>query len=407
MKRKGSPGKKLNIVLARDFIHNIGPCSRNDLARYLGVTPPTASSIAENLLQSGWLIEHPGKDSTGGRRPLVLEINPRVGFIFAVEIQENRLIAAVFDLAGTLFEKQVFEVNTFVPDEVVKTIVTSFVKLSESTGIPLSSFMACAVALPGFINARDGMVERSINLRWHRYPLRQRLTMCLGEHVLVCIENLSNAAVYAERKYGFGSGAVNMLYLNLDETIGAGIIINGDIYRGSSYAGEIGHVILQPENGYKCRCGLNGCFEAICTTREILEKVKANLRRDSENAEIKDLGLNIASLTFEQLTTSPLNGLPQVLEVFREAGLYAGIVICNMLSIFDFDTVVLGGKLTESGEMFMREVMRIIERRIFPELLERLRITRSELGANPALRGLCGLAEIEIFANSKNMSIGK
>ena len=126
------------------------------------------------------------------------------------------------------------------------------------------------------VDSNQGIVVRSANLGWQKVSLGSMLADSLG--IPVHIENISNAAALGEKVYGSGQGAANLIYLNLSVGIGAGIIINNEVYNGAQgYAGEVGHMVLIPDNGPQCSCGQHGCFEAVCGLRAIFERIKTEV----------------------------------------------------------------------------------------------------------------------------------
>lgn len=385
--------KVLNRLLVRDTIRRMGLIARYELAKETGLTPPTVTVIVNELIKDGIVLEVGPGESSGGRRPVMLELNPRAAFIFAVRIQRSEAVTAIFNLVGNILNQHSQTLNTFSPEELVGVIGESYDWLLKSTAIDKKLLLWCGVATPGLVDSSSGVVERSSNLGWEKVPLGELLSKRL-DGLPVHIENISNSAALAEEEFGGGQGSSDMIYLNLSVGIGAGIIINKEIYRGfRGYAGEIGHVTLIPENGPKCTCGSDGCFEAVCGTGAILEKVKSVI---ADNV-FEQLGIAKSKLSFQKLIYPPLGELPEVKAILRQSGYYTGIAICNLINIFNLDTVILGGELAQTGDIFLNEVLATVKKRVFPEIRENVKITCSNLKEDPPLKGIYALVVKKIF----------
>lgn len=395
--RRASNSKDVKIsnrLLVRDTIRRKGLIARSELAKETGLTPPTVTVIVNELIKDGVVREVGRGESSGGRRPVMLELNPKAVLIFAIRIQRGEVVAAIFDLIGNILNQHSQTLDTASPEKVVEAIGQSYDWLVHDTSINKKLILWCGIATPGLVDTNRGVVERSSNLGWEKVPLGKMLSERLGG-LPVHVENISNSAALAETEYGGGQGSTNLIYLNLSVGIGAGIIFNKEIYRGfHGYAGEIGHMTLIPENGPPCTCGSNGCFESVCGINAILERAKAVLDDDL----LEPLGIAKAELTFQKLLSPPLRESPAVKEVLAQSGYYIGIAVGNLLNLFNLDTVVLGGELAQTGEAFLNEIKTVVRERVFSEICEGVRIICSNLKEDPPLKGIYALVVKKIFA---------
>lgn len=395
--RKASNSKDLKIanrLLVRDTIRRKGLIARYELAKETGLTPPTVTVIVNELVRDGVVREVGHGESHGGRRPVMLELNPTAALIFAVRIQRGEAVTAIFDLVGNILNQHSQTVNTTSPEELVGVIGESYDWLIQSTGFDKKLVLWCGVATPGLVDTSRGVVERSSNLGWEKVPLGELLSKRLGG-LPVHVENISNSAALAEEEYGSGQGSTNLIYLNLSVGIGAGIVLNKEIYRGfRGYAGEIGHMTLIPESGPPCTCGSSGCFEAVCGIGAILERVKAEV----DDQLFEQLGIVKSKLTFQKLLDPPLREVPEVKRILQCCGSYTGIAIGNLINLFNLDTVVLGGELAQAGDLFLNEVLAVVRQRVFPEIRDGVRIINSSLKEDPPLKGIYALVVKKIFA---------
>lgn len=384
----------LNRLLVRNTIRKLGPIARYEVAKETGLTPPTVTVIVNELMASGIVREVGHAESSGGRRPVLLELNPTAAYIFAVRLQRGGMVTALFDLANNLLNQHCQALNTDLPDDVVEAIGNSFDWLLDNTRVNREDIIWCGVATPGLIDSHRGVVERSSNLNWEKVPLGAMVSKRLYG-IPVYVENISNAAAWAEKEYGRGRGCRDLIYLNLSIGVGAGIIIDGEIYGGvKGYAGEIGHMTLVPEGGPRCACGRDGCMEAICGVGEILKRVQTEVPAEVFN----HCRLPAAKLGIDDLLAPPLNTVPEVKEILLQTGRYVGIAVANLISLFNPEMVILGGELARAGDLLLETVVTEIRNRALKEIGETVRIFLSDMREDPPLMGAYALALEKVFA---------
>ena len=385
--------KMLNRLLVRDIIRHQGPIARFEIARETGLTPSTVTVIVAELLDSGVIKEVGHGESSGGRRPVLLELNPTAAHVFAVRLQRGEVVTALFDLASNILSEAHREMDTAVPEDVVEAIGTSFEALAKEAGINPSSVLWCGVASPGLVDAHRGVVERTSNLGWFKVPLSAMLSQRLGG-IPVHVENISNAAALAEKEYGQGRGHRHLIYINLSVGIGAGVIADGEIFGGvRGYAGEIGHMTLLGQDGPLCGCGRRGCVEAICGVRAVLRKAKDSIPGDV----LSQYGLVPERLTISQLATSPLGDHAEVQNLIDETGWSIGVLAANLVNLLNPEVIIFGGELVALGEPLLQVVRDEVKNRTLEELGGSVEIKISNMRGTAPLIGAYALALERIF----------
>ena len=386
--------KILNRILVRNLIRRLGPISRSEIAQETGLTPSTVTVITAELLEAGVIRKAGHGESTGGRRPVLLELNPSAAHILAVQLQRGEATAAMFGLTRNLLAEHTYHLDTDTPEQVVETIGLSFEQLVREADIDPDTVLWCGVACPGLVCSERGIVERSSNLGWLKVPLGEMISKRLGG-MPVHVENISNAAALAEKEYGLGKGYSDMVFVNLSVGISAGILVNGEIYGGSQgYAGELGHINFIPENGPRCACGRRGCFEAVCGARAVLEKIKAAVADE----DFARYGLCKDKVKLRELINSPLVKSEAVQRVVEDTGRAVGILVANMVNFLNPRIIILGGEVSAFGNPLLKLVKEEVKLRSLEELHESLSIQLSNLrGAGP-LMGVYALALEKVFA---------
>jgi N-acetylglucosamine repressor len=386
--------KRLNRLLVRDIIRKQGPICRSDIAKAAGLTPPTVTNIVSDMLEARVVEEVGYGESTGGRRPIMLVLNSHAGFILSVAIQRGETKVALMNLASNILAKLDRQLSVSSPHEIASTITESFKALLSETGVPEEKVLWCGVASPGLVNSDQGVVESSSNLAWKKVPFADVLSESLSG-LPVHIENISNAAALGEKVYGIGKECPNLIYLNVSMGIGAGMIIDNNVFRGArGYAGEIGHVPMTPHGGPKCSCGRQGCLEAFCGIPAVLRRVKAEV----SDVEFRQLDVDKDSIRIPHLTKPPLSGIPEIQRIMDETGRMIGIAIAHLVLLFDTEMVILGGELGRVGDSFLETVIRSARDHSLVEYMERVRIVRSTMHQYPELMGAYVLAMEEVFA---------
>ncbi len=386
--------RRINRLLVRDIIRQQGPICRSDIAKAAGLTPPTVTNIVSDMLESRIVEEVGYGESTGGRRPVMLVLNPHAGFSLAVTIQRGETRVALMDLADNILARRDTQLSVSSPHEIASTLTESFQSLLSETGVPEEKVLWCGVASPGLVNSDQGVVETSSNLAWKKVPFAHILSESLSG-IPVHIENISNAAALGEKVYGIGTGYPNLIYLNVSIGIGAGIIIDNNVFRGArGYAGEIGHVPMTVYDGPQCSCGREGCLEAFCGVPAVLRRVKAQV----SDEEFRMLGVDKDSIGIPDLTKPPLFNIPAVQRIMDETGHLVGIAISHLVSLFDTEMVILGGELGRVGDSFLETVIRAAKDHSLVEFAETIQVVRSTMHEYPELMGAYVLAMEEVFS---------
>jgi len=396
-RQSGSTSRDLrhqNRLLVREIVRLSGPVSRNEIARIAGLTPPTITNVINELIESDTVREIGHGESTGGRRPVLLELNPNAGFVFAARIQRGEIVTALLDLVGGILASSKTSLDSSEPEGFIQAIGGAFDMLTAGAGVPKNRVLWCGVATPGLVDSQQGIVHKSANLSWHAVPLGPMLSEAIGG-VPVYVENVSNAAALGEKVYGSGQGYENLIYLNLSVGISAGVIVNDKVFGGArGYAGEVGHVAVVPEGGPLCSCGRYGCFEAICGARAVLQRI----RQETPAEVLATVGIDNAKLSISHLIDTQLARTPDVSRILRETGEVIGLVIANLISLFDTRLVILGGELSRLDDAFLDSVVRSVNKHGLEDIVEGVRIVRSTMRDDPGLMGTYALAIERVFA---------
>ena len=231
----------------------------------------------------------------------------------------------------------------------VRRIVAAVDEAIDAAGRSRTELAALGIGVPGRVDPDAGTVTLAVNLGWHALPLRDELESILG--IPVAVENDVRAAAAGLHARGQASGAENLAYLAIGTGISAGVVLDGMLYRGPrGLAGEIGHVVLEP-NGPACRCGLDGCLEALASGRAIAEAAALRIEQDPQTS--------IESpVSAESVYRAAAAGDPVATRLADRTGRYVARAIHALVMTYDVPRVVLGGGVTRAGAAFLDPVTR-------------------------------------------------
>ncbi len=385
----------LNRMLVLDTIRHNGLIARHEVAKATGLAAPTVTVIVNDLIKWNIVHEVGHGESNGGRRPVMLELNSRAAYLFVTRIQRGEILTAMMDLAGNSLKMQRQALDTTSPEEVVAVIGSSFDRMVADPDIAREKVLWCGVASPGLVNSFAGIVERSSNLRWGKIQLAKLLSQRL-DGIPVRIENISNAAALGEKTFGAGYSCPNLIFLNLSVGIGAGIILNGELFGGArGYAGEIGsaRIASLPEPDITDSSAKYVTFEEKCGVRAIVEQIKAQV----PETVFVDCGISKERVGVEDIFRPPLLEVPEIQSIISEASCLVGMKVAELISLFNTEMIILGGELTRAGNLLLDTVIATVAANTLKEMRESVKISISSMREDPALMGAYALVLEQLF----------
>ena len=302
------------------------------------------------------------------------------GLLAGVDLGGTKILVGLFDEQGSVLGEKLVLTRPDQGLEAVLDRMTSVIDELMQQNPPGYELRGVVVGAPGPVENKSGLVYEAPNLRWKEIPLGEVLKEALG--VPVWIENDANLAALGEYTYGYPMEYESLLYLTVSTGIGGGIIINGDIYRGSDGgAGEFGHMTLLPQ-GPVCGCGNHGCLEALASGTAIARVAREEVSRGQCVAlqeAARGRGEEIDARLVSELAVS---GDPEARRIMDEAIGYLGIGVANLVSLFNPQVIVIGGGWS-SYPGLLDQVEKIVKQRTFARLNEKLLLpARLETGAD-------------------------
>jgi predicted NBD/HSP70 family sugar kinase len=367
-------------------VKTYGPIARSEIARRTGLSPATITGIAAELIEADLIFEKATGDSSGGRRPILLALNPNGGYVIGIKLTEKQAIGALTDLQATVIAKQAEELDEISPQGVVKTMSLLAAGLLRSAGLPKKKLLGAGLGLAGIVNSERGLLRVSPYFHWKDLPLRDMLQESLG--VPVYIDNDVNTLTLAEKWIGAGQGIDDFLTITVGRGIGMGIVANGQFYRGArGGAGEFGHTVVDVD-GPTCDCGKRGCLESFVSDPGLLHMADEAYQRGELPQPVNSVaGLAILA---EQ-------GNPAARAIFERAGDIFGQAVANLINIFDPQRIIIGGEGVHAGKLLFDPMQAAIRCHVMPGLAGDTEIRIEPWGDDAWARGAASLVLRELF----------
>ena len=334
-----------------DAVRHHGPISRVALAHHSELSAPTVSALVEHLLKRRGLLRRVGKGvSSGGRRPLIVDFNESYGYVAGIDIGSRSLRFALADLRGKVVSRREERTPISSRAAILDAIIDGVRALFGDANVDPNKLFALGAGAPGMTDVVAGRVINAVNLKgWTDVPLRDILSEAFRVPVLV--DNDVNMAALGEQWMGCARTSRNFIFIALGAGVGAGIVIDGRLYRGSRwYAGEISHMHLDYRR-WNIDYGEQGFLESMVGAEPI-----ARSRHDAGgNGHPPPDGAI-------EVFRAARSGDAEAARVVKEVAVYLGTAVANVVSVLDPELVVFGGGIAHAGDQLFDPLREVVSR---------------------------------------------
>lgn len=371
--------RRLMAEMNRNLVFNVlrtGAVSRADVVRTTGLSPATVSAIVAELIESGLVNEIGQGKSRGGRPPLVLRINDERNYAVGLKLHARGISIAVTDIrADVLYSETVAldwgpvsgdsalnakAVPGDDPASVLDRICLAIEEAADRAGVGMEKVVGIGIGLAGLVEAETGISRFSPTFGWADVPVAGPISKRLERPVLV--DNDVNALTVAEQWFGRGHGVDDFVVVSVGDGVGAGIVVDGNLYRGADgAAGEIGHLPVAGET-VVCRCGRTGCLEAVSSDYAVKGYVADALAR-GEPSSLH--GTSPAALSMEEVRSAAEDGDPVARMALEKAGRMLGLGIATLVNLLNPRLVILAGEGTLAGPLRWEAAIASMRERCF------------------------------------------
>ncbi|GHO47532.1 ROK family transcriptional regulator [Ktedonospora formicarum] len=352
-----------NLHRLLNLIRLNGEISRPTLSTASGLSPATVLALTNKLSERGLIIEKGTANALRGRRPALLALNPADSYAIGLMIREYETVGSIINLHGSIIASLHWNLNLAEQSEHTIVCIGKLVEeLISQNQVTCENIIGIGCAVSGYVDSQNGICVDSWQLGWHNFALGPLLSEYLHMPVLVS-SNVSCISCY-ENLFGRGQTYQNFLTVALGRGLGLGIVLNGEMYSGSTGgAGEFGHTVAVVD-GRRCECGNRGCLEEYVAHRGIIATYSELLQAG---------GFSQSEPTLEQLLQSPPDDQMASLAL-RKAGRLFGAGLANIVNLFNPECIIITGEGIEYGERFFDPTLQMLQEQAFSRLASSLPI---------------------------------
>jgi glucokinase-like ROK family protein len=386
MKKSTQESTKLhNSQLVLRTIYRQEEISRADIARQTGLTRTTVSDVVSRFIQEGLVVETGVSPSRGGKRAILLRVDDEARHMLGIDLANSAFRGAVVNLRGKIVQRVSLPIQDRDGEAALGLVYTLIDQLLQLTDRPS---LGIGIGTPGLMDPVNRVVRYAVNLDWYDLPLGALLEE--RYRMPIYIANDSQAAALAEFTLGRQSGVHNLVVIKAGRGVGAGIVLNGELFYGDHHsAGEIGHVRMVP-GGERCRCGNTGCLETLVSTRTLSRRAREIAAQQPESY-INKLVASPDEIDSDIVFQAYQMGDPPIQELIAEAGNYLGIAAAQMAGALNIDQIILAGRLASFGEGIIAPMQKRVHQDILPALAKHTQVLPSLLGDDVVILGAASL----------------
>ncbi|HFH8002315.1 TPA: ROK family glucokinase [Streptococcus agalactiae] len=313
--------------------------------------------------------------------------------LLGIDLGGTTIKFGILTLEGEVQEKWVIETNTLENGRhIVSDIVESLKHRLSLYGLTKDDFLGIGMGSPGAVDRTSKTVTGAFNLNWAD---TQEVGSVIEKEVGIpfFIDNDANVAALGERWVGAGANNPDVVFVTLGTGVGGGVIADGNLIHGVAGAGgEIGHMIVDPENGFTCTCGNKGCLETVASATGVVRVARQLAEQYEGSSAIKAAIDNGDTVTSKDIFIAAEDGDKFANSVVERVSRYLGLAAANISNILNPDSVVIGGGVSAAGEFLRSRVEKYFVTFAFPQVKKSTKIKIAELGNDAGIIGAASLA---------------
>ncbi|MBC8508458.1 MAG: ROK family protein [Anaerolineales bacterium] len=403
-------GRNLNRVKAHNLqailmslLHE-NQISRAGLAKRTSLSSATVTNLANELLAQGIITEikpqatEIERKRAVGRPRRMLRLVPNARYALGVHIGVGLFRIALTNLHADIIDNRIVEFERATPAaEVLEKIALEIEDLLLEMAIDRSRILGIGVGASGLVNHDQGINVIAPRLGWNNIYIQAELQARLGFPVRV--DNNVRAMAIAEAFFGAGRGAGVLAFVYGRIGVGAGFVVNGQVFRGSGAgAGEIGHTIVVPQGGQECRCGQNGCLETLVTEPVIIRRSVELAQQHPESLLAKYMeNESAAAPSIETVFAAARDGDELTLKMLDDQICYLGIALANLVNVLNPGMILLGGVFAQGDDLVRPIASKVMRETAFSGLGDDVIIEPTSFGWRAGVVGAAALALMDFF----------
>jgi len=388
-------------LMIMDIVRRSGPISRTEISKMTEINIVTISNYVNNYIDKGFVVEKGLDISTGGRKPTLLELNARGGYVIGVDIGPKKMRVALTDLAVNPVVKKVIERPTGDMEEVTNNSLNIIEQIIDESKVEKEKIRGMGFGISGVIDDIAGTVRDTNHKRGKTSSSFATLRIEAENkfNIPTYIGNDATCAAYGEKRLTMEAEVENMLYIYSD--VGCGIIIKGEIYSGAG--GSAGEIQLSVDRGGNDNPPLP--TDQLYYLRPL--GVDLGMVQDAKNIIAKGIGTKILEFAHGSVDNIMLDDIIKAAaendkiatDLIETAGIGLGTRVAYLINLFNPEAVVIGGGIEKAGELILESIRKAVRKLAFEEPASRVRILPSGLGEDAVSLGAACLVLREVFAD--------
>ena len=375
---------------------------RIQLAERTNLSNTTITNLIAELIDQGVVSE--SENGSGyesqrsvGRPRVGICLNPDSRFAVGVHIGIGIFRVCVANLLDQIIHNRVYEFDKKAPyTKVLKQISASIETVIGESGVDRSLILGVGIGASGLVDFTTGENLLAPNLNWRNVPMREYFQNALNLPVVV--DNNVRAMAIGETYFGAGRGVSSLAFVYGRTGVGAGIVFDGKVYRGSSNgAGEIGHTVMLLHGGEPCHCGKSGCLETLISEPAILRQAETLSHLNPQGILAQTIHSHQDISLTERVFEAARQGDQDILRMLNERAYYLGLALANIVNLFNPELILLGGIFSQGQDLFIQPTLDTIRQMSFGGLGKKVRLQANTFGWKGGVIGAAALALMQFF----------
>lgn len=377
--------KEINTLAILNIIRDMGPISKADISRTLGLNAATVSSNCRDLENRGIVKAVREGVSTGGRKPTLMDLNTERVAILAISLERDGMRVGRMDLNGHFTNMRTLAYDKgrqlWAVFDVLGQVLDREIELIETSNDIL---LGIGCTIDGHVNSETGYVQRARDFQWREVEFG--MIMEDRFKTKVYINGMGSAMAVAEKLYGTGGDCDNFVHVHIGEGIYTGVYMNGALYSGFNFgACNVGHHKVSTEN-VKCTCGKSGCFEAVASYSGIVTRFINKLEEKEINKLLEYIQYDLANVNADMIYNMALQGDQVAQQVIRDTGRYVGRGLGAIVNMINPEKIFISG-IYDAHNIMNRNINKYLAHSSIDKNLYQMYVGESGLPRHQALIG--------------------
>ncbi|WEV44944.1 ROK family glucokinase [Streptococcaceae bacterium ESL0687] len=313
--------------------------------------------------------------------------------IIGIDLGGTTVKFGILTLEGEIQDK--WAIETRITDDgknIVPDIIESIKHRMSLYNLTKDDFIGIGMGSPGSVDIENATVRGAYNLNWaDTQEVGKKIREGIG--LPIAIDNDANVAALGERWTGAGANNPDVIFMTLGTGVGGGVIAAGNLIHGVAGAGgEIGHLTVEPEDGFDCTCGKSGCLETVASATGVVRVARKIAEQYEGDSQIKAAIDDGEQVTSKDIFVAAEAGDPFAVRIVDKVSQYLGLACGNLANTLNPDSIVIGGGVSAAGEFLRSQVENYFRKYTFPQVTNSTKIKLAQLGNDAGIIGAASLA---------------